>query len=409
MPASSRLTGMRAFFLVWMGQLVSLLGTSMPTFGLTIWAYERTGRATDLALISVFYTVPQLVMSPLAGMLVDRYDRKWLMMLSDLASGLVTVLIFGLFAAGRLEIWHLFFTLAVHGAFQAFQWPAYSAAIASMLPKDQYTRANSLMELAGPSSQIFAPLLAGALLGLIGLRGIMIVDIVTFSAALAALLAIRVPAPVSSVEGRASRGGFWAEISFGFRYIFQRPSLLGVQGLFLVANFVGGVAFTLLAPMILARTGNDRLILGSVQTAGALGGVIGGRAIGAWGGFRRRLHGVVVGWVVGFLGTALVGVGRPEPGWAGLPIWIAGMFVGSLVTPLINGSNQAIWQAKVPQDIQGRVFSARIVVAWFVIPIASLIAGPLADQVMEPAMQPGGGLAEAFGWLVGTGREPGWA
>jgi MFS family permease len=172
-------------------------------------------------------------------MLVDRYDRKWLMMLSDLASGLVTVLIFGLFAAGRLEIWHLFFTSAVQGAFQAFQWPAYSAAIASMLPKDQYTRANSLMELAGPSSQIFAPLLAGALLGLIGLRGIMIVDIVTFSAALAALLAIRVPAPVPSVEGRASRGGFWAEISFGFRYIFQRPSLLGVQGLFLVANFVG--------------------------------------------------------------------------------------------------------------------------------------------------------------------------
>ena len=180
MSPAPRLTGIRAFGLVWIGQLVSLLGSNMTTFGLTIWAFEQTGRATELALLSVFYIVPQLVMSPLAGMLVDRVDRKRMMMVSDFGAGLVTIGLWLLLSTGRLEIGYLYLSTALQSAFQSFQWPAYSAAIAAMLPKEHYTRANSLMGLGGPSSQIFAPLLAGALLAVIGLRGIMLIDIVTF-------------------------------------------------------------------------------------------------------------------------------------------------------------------------------------------------------------------------------------
>ena len=124
---------MKGFTIVWIGQLVSLLGTSMTNFALTIWAFERTGRATDLALIGFFFMVPLLLVSPVAGAIVDRRDRKWMMMVSDLASGVVTILIFFLLSADLLQVWHLYITAAVMGTFQTFQWPAYSAAISTML------------------------------------------------------------------------------------------------------------------------------------------------------------------------------------------------------------------------------------------------------------------------------------
>jgi hypothetical protein len=160
--------------------------------------------------------------------------------------------------------------------------------------------------------------------------------------------------------------------------------------------------------MILARTNSDQLLFGSVESIGALGGIIGGVVISAWGGFKRRVHGVLIGWfLIGMVGIVTVGLGRAEPAWMGLPIWAAGMFLSYFVNPLINGSNQAIWQAKVPPDLQGRVFSTRRIISGLIIPVANFAAGPLADQVIEPAMQEGGSLANAFGWLVGNGPGAG--
>ncbi len=402
---------MRGFLWVWVGQLVSLLGTAMTTFGVTIWAYEKTGRATDLALIGVFYLVPQLMMSPLAGVLVDRYSRKLMMILSDLMSGIVTIAVLILFAAGQLEIWHLFIMAAVQGAFQSVQWPATSAAIATMLDKEQYTRANGMMQMADPSSRIITPLLAGALLGLVGLQQglllILLVDIVTFVFAIGTLLVVYIPAPRQSAD--AGRGNPWQELSFGFRYILQRPSLLALQMMFFFGNFLFSMAFALLAPMILARSGNNELLLGSVQTVGAIGGLSGAIIISIWGGFRRRVHGVLLGWAGALAATIIIGLGRAEPAWAGLPVWGLGMFLSASAAALLNSSNQAIWQAKVAPDVQGRVFAIRSFIATAVIPLAGLIVGPLADQVMEPAMQEGGALTGNFAWLVGTGPGAGMA
>ena len=399
---NNRPVGMLAFTIVWFGQIVSLLGTNMTGFGLTVWAYEVTGSATALALVGFFFVTPMLVFSPVAGAIVDRSNRKLMMMISDLASGVTTIIILILHSTGHLQIWHLYITGAFQGIFQTFQWPAYSAAITTMIPKEQYGRANGMMSLAESGSGIFAPLAAGALLGIIGLTGILTIDIVTFVFAIGALLFVHIPQPKPTEEGRQGRGSIWKESAYGFRYILKRPSLLGLQIVFLLGNFFLGIAFAILAPMILASTNNNELIYGSVSSAGAIGGVVGGLAMSAWGGPKRRVHGVLGGWALGsLLGVVLMGFGRD------LPVWVVASFLGSFFVPVINGCNQAIWQAKVAPDVQGRVFSIRRLIAWFVNPASMLIAGPLADYLLEPAMLPGGALSGVFGWLVGVGPGSG--
>jgi MFS family permease len=399
----NRSTGMLGFTIVWVGQAVSLLGTSMSAFALTIWAYQLTGQATALALVQFFHVTPLLLVSPVAGAIVDRSNRKLMMMVSDLASGLATIGILILYATGNLQIWHLYVASVITGTFQTFQWPAYSAAITMIVPKQHYARAHAMNELAGNTSGIFAPLLAGALLAFIGLTGILVIDVITFVVAIGALLIVHIPQPQATEEGRASQGSIWKESAYGFRYIFRRPSLLGLQLVFLIGNFFASLAFVLVAPMILARTNNNSLIFGSVQTAGAIGGVVGGVAMSAWGGTRRKVHGVLTGWSLsGLLGIFLTGLGRA------LPLWAVGSFFSAFFVPLINSSNQAIWQSKVPADLQGRVFAIRRLIAWFVNPLATLIAGPLADYVLEPAMATGGRTGPLAA-LAGTGPGSGMA
>lgn len=402
MMASTRtISGMRGFVIVWIGQVISLIGTNMTNFGLTIWAYKLTGQATALALVAFFYVTPMLILSPVAGALVDRSNRKVMMMISDLASGLATIVVLILYATGKLQIWHLYLTGAFAGAFQTFQWPAFSSAITTMLPKEHYGRANGLMSLAESGSGIFAPLLAGALLSVIGLGGILALDIFSFVFAITALLVVPVPQPKATEVGQESRGSLWKESIFGFWYIVKRPSLLGLQLVFMIGNFFFGIAFVLLAPMILARTGNDELIYGMVNSVGAVGGLVGGLVMSAWGGSKRQVHGVLIGWALTGAALAVMGMGQS------LAIWVVASFVGMFVTPVINSSNQSIWQAKVAPDVQGRVFSIRRLIAWFVNPLSMLVAGPLADKIMEPAMQREGILALLFGPLVGTGPGAG--
>lgn len=390
-------SGMIGFVIVWIGQVVSLLGTNMTAFALTIWAYELTGSATALALVGFFFVTPMLVVSPLAGAIVDRANRKMMMMVSDLASGAATIFILILYLSGGLQIWHLYITGAIMGLFQSFQWPAYSAAISTMLPKEQYGRANGMMSLAESGSNIFSPLLAGALIGIIGIGGILTIDIVTFVFAVSALLVVHIPQPKRTEEGRKGDGNIWKEAGYGFRYILDRPSLLGLQTVFMLGNFFVGIPFAILAPMVLASTSNNELIFASVTSAGAIGAVIGGVVMSAWGGPKRRVHGVLAGWAISsLLGTVLMGFGRS------LPVWAFASFCGGFFIPIINGSNQAIWQEKVAPDVQGRVFSIRRLIAWFVTPAAMLVAGPMADFVFEPGMLGGGAMASTFSWLVGV-------
>lgn len=393
--------GMTGFTIVWIGQLLSLLGTSMTTFALTIWAFQQTGRATDLALIGFFFMLPLLLVSPFAGAIVDRSNRKMMMMVSDLAAGLVTIAVLILYLNGWLQIWHLYISAFVTGIFQTFQWPAYSAAISTMLPKEQFARANGMIALAESGSGILAPVLAGALLALAGMGAVFAIDIFSFIFAIGALLVVVIPQPKETQEGKESKGSLWREAVFGFHYIWQRPSLLGLQLIFLFGNFFSTLGFTLLAPMILARTGSNELVFGSVQSISAMGGVAGGLLMSAWGGPKKLVWGVLGGWVLAGVAHVLLGLGQTAV------LWAAAGFMMGLLTPIINGSNQAIWQAKVEPDLQGRVFSIRRLVAWVAIPLATLLAGPLADFVMEPAMQADSTFAQAMGHLVGSGPGAG--
>lgn len=394
--------GMTAFIIVWLGQLVSVLASNMTGFAITLWAFEKTGQATSLAVLQVIFMVPFLVISPLAGVMVDRYNRKLMMMISDLGGGLATLVIFLLAINGKLEIWHLFPVNFIIGMSSAFHWPAYSASISLMVPKEQYGRVNGLMMLVDAGPAVVAPLLAGALMGFIGFQGILLIDIATFVFAIGMLLMVFIPQPVQTEEGRKAQGSWLHEAAYGFRYIFERPSLLGLQLVFLFANFFAGIGFAVQAPMVLSRTGNNEIIFGSVQTAGAVGGILGGVIMGAWGGFKRRANGVLFGWIgSGLFGLALLGAGR------NLWVWIPAIAVGHMIGQVVNASNQAIWQAKVAPDLQGRVFSARRLIAWITTPITPLIGAPLADYVLEPAMRAGGGFAALFSPLVGSGAGAG--
>jgi len=405
MRTGPRPGGFIGFTIVWTGQLVSVLASLMTQFALTVWVFERTGSATALGLAQVFFITPFLLFSPLAGVWIDRYNRKLMMMISDLSAGTATVMILVLQALGSLEVWHLYAAAVIQGLGNTFQWPAYSAAISTMLPREQYGRANGMMSLLDMGPGVFAPLLAGALLPFIGLTGILYIDVVTFIVAVLALLSVHVPQPPKTGPPVSAGGSIIQEALFGFHYIFARPSLLGLQMIFFFGNLFSGIAFTVLAPMILLRTNNNESVYGLVQSIGAVGGILGGLLMSAWGGPKRRVHGVLLGWIfTSLLEMVLFSLGRS------VNIWAPALFFGSLFVPLLGGSNQAFWQSKVAPNLQGRVFSARRLIAWFTNPISPLIAGALADYVLEPRMLvPGSRLSRLFGEIFGTGPGSGMA
>jgi hypothetical protein len=190
---------------------------------------------------------------------------------------------------------------------------------------------------------------------------------------------------------------------YGFRYLFDRPSLLYLQMVFFLGNFFFSIGWTLVTPMILASTNSNSTILGTVHSAGAIGGLVGSSLLTAWGGTKKKIHGVLVGWIIsGILGMCLMGIGRS------LPFWIAANFFIMFVMPLINGSNQAIWQAKVAPEVQGRVFSVRRFIAQLTAPISMAVAGPLADKVFEPALKSDvHWLSRIFGSIFGKSAGAG--
>jgi MFS transporter, DHA3 family, macrolide efflux protein len=406
-PTSKRPAGMTGFIIVWIGQIISILASGMSGFGLSIWMFEQTKSATAMGLMQVSFILPFLLLSPIAGVMVDRYNRKLMMAVSDFAAVTATFAILILQASGHLQYWHLYAASILYGLGNTFQWPAYSAAISTMVPKEQYGRANGLMSLQEAGPGVLAPILAGAVLAISktnGLTIILTIDVVTFFIALGALFLVHIPQPVKTIEGQQEKGNIWKEAVYGFKYIFKRPSLLGLQMIFFFGNLFAGIGMTVFAPMILLRTGNNSIIFGTVNSAAAIGGVAGGLIMSAWGGFKKRTHGVLAGWLLFGIFSALFGFGT------GLAFWIPFIVARALVGPLVDASNQSIWQAKVAPDIQGRVFSARRLIAWFAQPIAPLIAGVMADKWLEPSMTSGTSrLATTFSSWVGNGSGSGMA
>lgn len=399
----NKTAGMRTFHIVWTGQLVSLLGTAMTRFALLIWAYQQSGSATTLALLGFFSFITLVICSPFAGVFADRFDRRKVMIFTDLGAGLMTIGMFVLYATGNLQIWHLYLAEGLTGIFEAFQHSAYSSAISVLVPRSEYARAAGMRSLAYSASQVIAPFLGGLLLTIIDIHGVMLIDVATFLIAMVTLLIVRFPRPEVSAEGIAAKGNFLHELSFGFRYIFRHPGLTRLILIFAGLHLVSGLTyFGTLPAMVLARTGGDEVALGSVQAALGLGGVIGGILVSANYMPRRKIHAVLAFAALSFLfGDFLFAVGRS------IPVWIVAGLSGAVFIPFIISANSAIWQSKVPLDVQGRVLSIKEMLQPASMPFGYLFGGLLADRVFEPLMANGGQLAGTFGWLVGIGPGAG--
>jgi DHA3 family macrolide efflux protein-like MFS transporter len=376
--------GFAAFRVLWLGQALALLGREMTWFALTLYAYQKTGQATTLSLLGFFHFLPLILLSPLAGALVDRYPRKWAMLAADLGGGLATGFLLLLYLLGRLEVWPLYVVSALTGALSSLHWPALSAALSAMLEKRDYARASGMMSLAESLAGVGAPILAAALLKPLGLGGIFALDLLGASAAVLSLLLVPIPNPRLEAREKTSWIG---EALFGFRFILERPPLLGLQLMFFGINFLTTLGSTVLPAMVLAKTGMSEAALALVRSAAGLGGVAGGLLLSLWGGPQKRVHGVFLGMALSSLALALMGAVEGPSAWAVLA------FLESLFIPVLNGSNQAIWQAKVPLAVQGKVFAARRMIAWFANPLAMLLAGPLADRVFGPRYGQGEGIA----------------
>ena len=394
---------MATFLLIWASQLFSIFGTGMTRFAVTIWAYQQTGKATTLALMGFFNTAAYVLFSPLAGVMADRWSRKWVVALADTGAGLVTTGLLALFLSGHMQIWHLYLAGALSNALGAFQDPAFTASVSVLVPAKQLTRANGMLSLANDGSRMFAPMLAGFLLLPLGVHGIMMIDLATCFVAVIIMLAVRIPNPPLSLEGKASRGHLSREITFGFKYIAHHPGLMGILLIFSGINLFAAITyFGVMPAMILARSGGDQVALGLIQSLLGVGGVVGGLVLSLWGGPKDRLKGFLLSATASFLlGDFFFAIGRS------VPVWIVAAFVTAIFIPLIISCYEAIWQSTVPLDIQGRVFSVKNMVQIGSMPLGYLLAGWLADGVFEPAMAVSGSLAGRFGWLVGTGPGAG--
>jgi MFS transporter, DHA3 family, macrolide efflux protein len=391
----SFLREMRTFLIIWAGQLVSSLGSGLTSFAFGVWVYQKSGSTTLFALNILAFTLPGIIFSPLIGSIVDRYDRRWLMILSDMGSGFVTLGIWGLFLSGNLTPWFVLGGSFINATFGSLQWSAHSAATTMLVPKEHLGRASGMVAASDGISTLVAPLLAGALYVSIGLAGIALIDFFTFGVAMFTLLLIRIPHPTVSEEGRRAGETFWHKATFGWKYVAARKGLQGLLIYFAGLYFILGLVDPLLQTMLLDLGGPQAL--GSVLSVMGGGYLVGTLVMSAWGGPRRRSLGILFVGIAQGLVMIIYGI-TPS-----VLIIGAAVCLFSLLDPVVGTSSQALWQTKVPPDIQGRVFAVRRMISRSGLAASLLLAGPLEERVFRPLLMEGGALAGSLGRFIGVG------
>jgi MFS family permease len=401
MEKQSNTRGMRAFFTVWFGQLISVIGSQLTGFALGVWVYDQTRSVLWLALTQIALQAPFVLLSPVAGVLADRWNRRTAMIVSDFGGGLAVLAVAVLYISGRLLPWMVIpinFTMA---AFNTLMWPAYTAAVTLLVPREQYGRANGFVQLGEALPQIAGPALGGALYVAIHLGNMALIDFFTYLfSVLLMLLLVRIPNPPVTHEGRhGQEGSMWRQMRFGWDYILERKGLFSLLMFFLGINFTYGVMQPLFIPLILDNWKAD--VLGYISTIMGVGMLAGTLVMSAWGGGKRKVNTLLGAGLIGSLFVAGVGLRASIP-W----VMVCG-FGFMFVEPLMNASSQAIWQAKVAPDVQGRVFGVRRTIAWSTQIVAPLLAAPLADYIFKPAMSAGGVFATILGPVIGVGPNRG--
>jgi MFS transporter, DHA3 family, macrolide efflux protein len=400
MLAQLRTPALRTFFIIWIGQFVSIVGSSLTRFALGVWVFQQTGRTTDFALIAAFFTLPAISLAPLAGSIVDRYNRRTVMIVADIAAGCSTILIAMLLSRNELVIWHIYLATFLNSAANVFQSPAYSAAMTQLVPKDLLPRANGLISLGQSISGIAAPVIAGFLVVQFGLWSVITVDLLTFIFAVGTLLFVQIPDVEPMKESTDSPRSIWHDTHIAWRFMRERRGLFALL-IFNAAINVIAVSELLITPLVLSFSSEDAL--GFVLGMGGLGFFVGSLVMSVWGGSKRLIIGVV-------LFECLAGLSTFSMGLQASVIWIA-MAVFSLhfAYPVLDASNNTLWQRKVPNAMQGRVMALRQMLMWLLIPLTFLLAGPLVDNVLQPMLTPDGVLANSIGRIIGVGQGRGIA
>lgn len=371
-----RLTG--GFRAVLLGQSLSALGAGLTSFALAVWAYERTSSATQFAVIAACGILPGLVLSPFAGALIDRLPLRTALLVGHGGAALGAATIAALLATHSLEVWHLYVVTTATSALGSLQWPAFTALTTLLVPTAQLGRAAGATQLGDSAAQLLAPALGGALLRLCGLEGVVLVEL---TGALVAIAIFSLAALPSRPRATGPSPSFLRDVVAGVAYVAERPALLGLLAVSCIQNAAVSFLEVLSAPIVLAVVSSAGFgVIRSFSGAGMLAGSV---VMSVWEGPRDRVLGVV-GFQVLF-GAFLVAMGTVTAPW----LMALSGFAGLLCIPLINGCGQPLWQTQVALGFQGRAFAMRRLAGLFR-PLGYLVAGALADRVLEPMVRRGG-------------------
>lgn len=395
---------MRTFFIVWIGQVISLLGSKLTEFALGFWileqTFQETGTITQFALTVLFIYLPKVIISPLAGVLVDRWNRRYAMILSDLGTGIITSVVLLLVLSHHLEVWHIYLAVILSSSFNAFQQPAYIAAITQLVPPKNLSRANGMVQASSAIAKITAPLIAGLLMKAWGIKAILLIDLITFAIALITLISVKFPKikRFSRAKRRIIDRVIEDTIS-GWHYIAVRPGLARLIGFIAISYFTMGVLEVVLWPLLYQPGSTERL--GIVLSLGGCGMLLGSILMSVWSGPKNRVKAIIAG--VGFQ-SIIVFLGGTR---ISLVVLGAGIFGYLFSQPIVVSCNQAIWQSKVPTRLQGRVFALQQTLERSLAICAYLFAGPLVDNVLNPLMNTEGIFVRTLSKFISTGMAQG--
>jgi MFS transporter, DHA3 family, macrolide efflux protein len=394
---------MRTFLSVWIGQFVSVLGSKLSEFALAIWAYQQIGSITQVAFLVVLMYLPTILAAPLAGSLVDRWNRRWAMILSDAVAASCSLAALLLSLSGHLQLWHIYLGVPILAVFNAFQAPAYTAAIAQLVPKRHQGRANGLADLPQGAAAILTPVLATWLMEVVKLNGILLVDCITFIPALAILLRVRFPQLQHRERSKDERISkirtLLQESIFSWRYIRARASLFKLWIFIILTYFTIGM-FDISFWLLVLKFGSATKF-GIVVSSAGCGMLLGSAVMSTWGGPKRRIFGILNLTILQGFVIVILGLGIK----LSLAIASIGVFVYQFADPIIMGSNRAIWQSKVPLELQGRVFSLQLMFQRAALIPAFIVAGVLVDRFFEPFLATNPFIKETLGPFIGN--QPG--
>jgi DHA3 family macrolide efflux protein-like MFS transporter len=366
----------RRFFTIWTGQALSLFGSALVQFALIWWLTQESGSATVLAIATLVGMLPQIVLGPFAGALVDRWNRRMIMIAADLTIALVSLLLAYLFATGTVQIWHIYAVMAIRALGGAFHYPAMAASTPLMVPNEQLTRINGLNQALQGVNSLVAPPVGALLLGFLPTQGILLIDVFTAMLAILPLLFLTVPQPERHKEDHAgTKPSLIRDVRDGLAYVRTIPGFTAIIFMALFLNFLLVPTGALVPLLVTKHFGKGAIELGLLESAMGVGIIAGGILLSIWGGFKKKIATSLMGIIGLGLGVMLVGIAPANL----FILAITGNVVLGLMIPIANGPIGALMQSIVRPDMQGRVMSLVQSGATAISPLGLLLAGPVSD------------------------------